>query len=68
MRSQAMQDVPKLGNSCRAVRRAAGKARGAQGNTAPEIIDTLNRAVDDALVDPNFKAGLADPCYLGDAD
>jgi tripartite-type tricarboxylate transporter receptor subunit TctC len=37
--------------------RLAG-ARSAK-NTPPEIIDTLNRAVDAALVDPNFTARLA---------
>jgi len=33
---------------------------GAPKNTPPEIIDTLNRAVDAALVDPNFARRLAD--------
>jgi tripartite-type tricarboxylate transporter receptor subunit TctC len=33
---------------------------GAPKNTAPEIIDRLNRQIDAALADPSVKARLAD--------
>jgi len=33
---------------------------GAPANTPSEVIDILNREVNSALVDPNFKARLAD--------
>ena len=60
MRSQALPDVPTLGEFLPSFEANGWQGLGAPKNTAPEIIDTLNRAVDAALVDPNFKARLAD--------
>jgi tripartite-type tricarboxylate transporter receptor subunit TctC len=60
MRSQALPDVPTLGEFLPSFEASGWQGLGAPKNTAPEIIDTLNRAVDAALVDPNFKARLAD--------
>ena len=60
LRSQALPDVPTLGEFLPSFEANGWQGLGAPKNTAPEIIDTLNRAVDAALVDPNFKARLAD--------
>jgi tripartite-type tricarboxylate transporter receptor subunit TctC len=59
-RSQALPDVPTLGQFLPSFEASGWQGLGAPKNTAPEIIDTLNRAVDAALVEPNFKARLAD--------
>jgi tripartite-type tricarboxylate transporter receptor subunit TctC len=60
MRSQALPDVPTLAEFLPSFEASGWQGLGAPKGTAPEIIDTLNRAVDAALVDPNFKARLAD--------
>ena len=60
MRSQALPDVPTLGEFLPSFEASGWQGLGVPKNTAPEIIDTLNRAVDAALVDPNFQARLAD--------
>ena len=59
IRSQALPDVPTLGEFLPSFEANGWQGLGAPKNTAPEIIDTLNRAVDAALVDPNFTDRLA---------
>jgi tripartite-type tricarboxylate transporter receptor subunit TctC len=49
-----------LADACRVSRRAAWAGVGAPKNTPAEIIDTLNREINAALVDPTIKARFAD--------
>jgi tripartite-type tricarboxylate transporter receptor subunit TctC len=60
MRSQALPDVPTLGEFLPSFEASGWQGLGAPKNTAPEIIDTLNREIDAALADPNFQTRLAD--------
>jgi tripartite-type tricarboxylate transporter receptor subunit TctC len=60
MRSPALPDVPKLGEFLPSFEASGWLGLGAPKNTATEIIDTLHRAIDAALVDPNFTARLVD--------
>jgi tripartite-type tricarboxylate transporter receptor subunit TctC len=64
MRSPALPEVPRLGEFLPSFEASGWLGLGAPKNTAPEIIDTLNRAVDAALVDPNFRARLAELAIL----
>ena len=50
-------------SSCRATRRAGGKALAHPRNTPAEIIDKLNKEVNAVLADAKMKADLAN---LGD--
>jgi tripartite-type tricarboxylate transporter receptor subunit TctC len=60
MRSQALPDVPTLSEFVPSFEASGWQGLGAPKNTAPEIIDELNRQIDAALADPSFKARLAD--------
>jgi tripartite-type tricarboxylate transporter receptor subunit TctC len=60
MRSQALPDVPTLGEFLPSFEASGWQGLGAPKNTAPAIIDKLNREIDAALADPNFKTRLAD--------
>jgi tripartite-type tricarboxylate transporter receptor subunit TctC len=60
MRSQALPDVPTLSEFVPSFEASGWQGLGAPKNTAPEIIDKLNRQIDAALADPSFKARLAD--------
>jgi len=60
MRSQALPDVPTLAEFLPTFEASGWQGLGAPNNTAPHIIDTLNREIEAALADPTFKARLAD--------
>jgi tripartite-type tricarboxylate transporter receptor subunit TctC len=60
IRSQALPDVPTLSEFVPSFEASGWQGLAAPKNTAPEIIDKLNRQIDAALVDPSFKARLAD--------
>jgi tripartite-type tricarboxylate transporter receptor subunit TctC len=59
-RSDALPDVPAAGDFVPGYEATAWAGIGAPKNTPPEIIDKLNEAVNASLVDPKFKAHLAD--------
>jgi tripartite-type tricarboxylate transporter receptor subunit TctC len=58
-RSQALPDIPTIGESVPGYESGSIFGLGAPKNTPAEIVDRLNRAINSALVDPNFKAQLA---------
>lgn len=58
-RSQALPDIPTIGESVPGYESSSIFGLGAPKNTPAEIVDRLNRAINSALVDPNFKAQLA---------
>jgi tripartite-type tricarboxylate transporter receptor subunit TctC len=60
MRSHALPDVPTLGEFLPSFEASGWQGLGAPKNTAPAIIDKLNREIDAALADPNFQTRLAD--------
>jgi len=60
MRSPALPEVPRLGEFLPSFEASGWQGLGAPKNTAPEIIDTLNREIVAALANPTFKARLAD--------
>jgi tripartite-type tricarboxylate transporter receptor subunit TctC len=60
MRSPALPDVPTLSEFVPSFEASGWQGLGAPKNTAPEIIDRLNRQIDAALADPSVKARLAD--------
>jgi tripartite-type tricarboxylate transporter receptor subunit TctC len=60
MRSPALPDVPTLGEFLPSFEASGWQGLGAPRNTAPEIVDMLNRAIDAALADPTFTARLED--------
>jgi len=59
-RLEALPDVPPIGDFVPGYEASSWDGIGAPANTPPEIIATLNREVNAALVDPSFKARLAD--------
>ena len=59
-RSAALPDVPTLAESVPGYEASAVTGIGVPANTPPEIIDTLNKAVNAAFTDPAMKAKLAD--------
>jgi tripartite-type tricarboxylate transporter receptor subunit TctC len=56
----ALTDIPLLADFVPAYEASGWYGIGAPKNTPAEIIDTLNREINAALVDPNMKARLAD--------
>jgi tripartite-type tricarboxylate transporter receptor subunit TctC len=56
----ALPDVPPIGDFVPGYDASSWDGIGAPTNTPPEIIDVLNREVNSALVDPSFKARLAE--------
>jgi tripartite-type tricarboxylate transporter receptor subunit TctC len=60
MRSQALPDVPTLGEFLPTFEASGWQGLGAPRNTAPEIIDKLNREIGAALADQSFRERLAD--------
>jgi tripartite-type tricarboxylate transporter receptor subunit TctC len=59
-RSEALPDVPTMGDVVPGYEASAVTGVGVPRNTPPEIIDTLNKAINAAYVDPKMKARLAD--------
>jgi tripartite-type tricarboxylate transporter receptor subunit TctC len=59
-RSEALPDVPALGDFLPGYESSAWFGVGAPKNTPPEIIDKLNREVNAGLADPKMKARFAD--------
>jgi tripartite-type tricarboxylate transporter receptor subunit TctC len=57
-RSPALPDVPALAESLPGYEASGWSGIGAPRNTPKDIIDTLNRAIDAALADPNTKDKL----------
>jgi tripartite-type tricarboxylate transporter receptor subunit TctC len=59
-RSNALPDVPSLGDFVPGYRFSAFYGIGAPKNTPAEIIDMLNKEINAGLADPKLKARLAD--------
>jgi tripartite-type tricarboxylate transporter receptor subunit TctC len=59
-RSQALPEIPTVGEFVRCYEASAWQGIGAPRNTPTEIIDKLNREINLGLVDPTIKARLAD--------
>ena len=60
MRSEALPDIPTMGEFVPGYEASAMYGIGAPKNTPAEIVDKLNKEINAALVDPKFKARLAD--------
>ena len=58
-RSEALPDVPTVGDFVPRYEASAWFGIGAPSNTPPEIVDRLNRELNAALADPKIKARLA---------
>jgi tripartite-type tricarboxylate transporter receptor subunit TctC len=59
-RSEAVPDIPTVGEFVPGYEASAWYGVGAPRSTPPEIIDKLNREIGAALADPKIKARLAD--------
>ena len=59
-RSEALPDVPTVGDFVPGYEASAWYGIGAPKNTPAEIIDKLNKEINAALADPKIKARLAD--------
>jgi tripartite-type tricarboxylate transporter receptor subunit TctC len=59
-RSQALPDVPTIGDTVPGYEAVVWYGIVAPKGTPPEIVDTLNKAVNDVLADPKLKARLAE--------
>lgn len=59
-RLAVLPDVPSIGDFVHGYDASSWDGIGAPANTPSEVIDILNREVNSALVDPNFKARLAE--------
>jgi tripartite-type tricarboxylate transporter receptor subunit TctC len=59
-RLDVLPDVPPIGDFVSGYEASSWDGIGAPVGTSPEIITVLNREVNAALVDPTFKARLAD--------
>lgn len=59
-RSDALPDIPAIGEFVRGYEASSIFGLGAPRNTPAEIIDRLNKEINAALVDPDFKARLVD--------
>src|SRR5262249_41572271 len=59
-RSDALPDVPTVGEFVQGYEASAWWGFGAPKNAPKEIIDKLNKEINAALADPNMKARLAD--------
>ena len=60
VRSSVLPDLPPVADFVPGYEASAFFGIGAPKNTAPEIINTLNREINAALADPKMKARLAD--------
>jgi tripartite-type tricarboxylate transporter receptor subunit TctC len=59
-RSEALPDVPTVGEFVPGYEASLWQGIGAPKSTPPEIIDRLNKEINAGLADPRFKARLAD--------
>ena len=59
-RSQALPDVPAVGEFVPGYEASFWTGVGAPKNTPPEIVDKLNKEINAALADPKMKARLAE--------
>ena len=59
-RSEALPDIPTVGEFVPGYEASAWYGIGAPKNTPAEIIDKLNKEINAALADPKMKARLAD--------
>jgi tripartite-type tricarboxylate transporter receptor subunit TctC len=59
-RTEALPDVPPIGDFVPGYEASGWQGIGAPSKTPSEIVATLNKEVNAALADPNFKARLAD--------
>jgi tripartite-type tricarboxylate transporter receptor subunit TctC len=59
-RSEALPDIPTVNSFVPGYEASAYFGIGAPKNTAPEIVDKLNKEINAGLVDPKMKARLAD--------
>jgi len=59
-RSEALPDVPTVGDFLPGFEASAWLGLGAPKNTPTAIVDKLNKEINAALVDPKMKARLAD--------
>jgi tripartite-type tricarboxylate transporter receptor subunit TctC len=59
-RWEGLPDIPTVNDFVSGYEASAVFGLGAPKNTPAEIIDTLNKEINAALADPNFKARLAD--------
>jgi tripartite-type tricarboxylate transporter receptor subunit TctC len=59
-RSDALPDVPTVGESLPGFEASTWQGIGAPRNTPAEIVDRLNKEINAALADPSIKARLAD--------
>ena len=59
-RSEALPDIPTVGDFVPGYEASALFGLGAPKNTPAEIIDKLNKEINAALADPKMKARLAD--------
>ena len=59
-RSEALPDIPTVGDFVPGYEASAWLGIGAPKNTPAEIVDKLNKEINAALADPKIKARLAD--------
>lgn len=59
-RSQALPELPTMGDTLPGYEASAVTGIGAPRNTPPEVIDILNKAVNAAFADPKMRARLTD--------
>jgi tripartite-type tricarboxylate transporter receptor subunit TctC len=59
-RSEALPDLPPVGDYVPGYEASTWQGLGAPGNTPAEIVDKLNKEINAALSDPKIKARLAD--------
>jgi tripartite-type tricarboxylate transporter receptor subunit TctC len=66
-RSDALPDVPTVADTVPGYEASAWFGMGAPKGTPPEVIAVLNKAINEALADPNIKARLAEMggMYMG---
>ena len=64
-RSEALPDVPTVGEFVPGYEASAWFGIGAPKNTPAEIIDKLNKEINAALADPKIKARFADLGSIG---
>jgi tripartite-type tricarboxylate transporter receptor subunit TctC len=65
-RSEALPDVPTVGEFVPGYEARSVWGLGAPRNTPAEIVDKLNKAINEGLADPKVKARFADlgaPCF-----
>jgi tripartite-type tricarboxylate transporter receptor subunit TctC len=59
-RSEALPDIPTVGEFLPGYEASVWFGAGVPKNTPTEIVDRLNKEINDALADPKIKARLAD--------